>query len=567
MNDNNNRLPTRIVLIGLSGSGKTTIARLLARLLDGTWRHADTDDMVVALDGRRIPQIFKQSGEEAFRRIEHRAVAQFERGEHTVIATGGGTILDPENRRTLWQDAFVVYLKARPEILAQRVADSVGPPATSRPMLEGGTPAERLGELAALRGPLYELADWIIPTDNLTPEELAAAILSVYERLGVRLTTRAGRSAAWQRPQSADGGVATWVRTPSGSYPVFTDAGELGRLGERMLQVNLKGRATVIADANVAGLYGETVLTSLRAAGFDTELTTIPMGEQHKHLGTVAGVYDFLIGRKSERGDAIVALGGGVTTDLAGLVAATYLRGVPLVHVPTSLLAMVDAAIGGKVAVDHQRGKNLIGAFYQPRLVVADVETLGSLSQRDVTAGWAEVIKHGLILDPDLVEMLERDADRVLALDPEAVTPILRRSAQIKGKIVGEDEREGGLRMTLNYGHTIGHAIEAATGYSHVLHGEAVAVGMQGAASIAVRMGVLAAEVAEQQTRLLGRYNLPLSWPGVDVEATFEAMTLDKKVAARKQRWVLLSEVGRTVIRDDVPLDLVRDVVNALLAP
>jgi 3-dehydroquinate synthase len=316
----------------------------------------------------------------------------------------------------------------------------------------------------------------------------------------------------------------------------------------------------------VAPLYGERALSALRDAGFDTDIVTIPAGEAVKHLATVATVYDRLIDRRAERGDAIVALGGGVTTDLAGFVAASYLRGVPLVQVPTSLLGIVDASIGGKVGVDHTRGKNLIGAFYQPRLVVADVDVLKTLAPRDLTEGWAEVIKHALIMDPDLLAQMEAEADQVLSLDPEAVTPILRRSAALKAQVVSADEREGGLRMTLNYGHTIGHALEAATGYLAVRHGEAVAVGMQGAARIAVEMGLVEAAVAERQRRVLERYGLPLRWPGVDPDAVLAALAFDKKVAARRQRWVLLRDVGRTELRDDVSPELVRRVVGELLS-
>jgi len=232
---------------------------------------------------------------------------------------------------------------------------------------------------------------------------------------------------------------------------------------------------------------------------------------------------------------------------------------------PPACSAWWTTSIGGKVGVDHALGKNLIGAFYQPRLVVADVDVLSTLPQRELTAGWAEVVKHALIMDAGLLQTMEQEAARIVALDAEAVTPVLRRSAQLKAGVVSADEREGGPRMALNYGHTIGHAIEAATGYIAVLHGEGVAVGMQGAATIAVRMGLLSQETADHQQRVLEQFGLPLRSPGVDLDRVLSAMTLDKKVSARKQRWVLLAEIGRTVIRDDVPADLVREVVTELI--
>ncbi len=565
----NRHAPQRIVLVGLMGSGKTAVARLLAKRLGRPWSYIDTDDMIVADDGRQIPQIFAESGEAEFRARERAVIARLERSEQIVISTGGGAPLDPVNRRRLWQNALVVFLRARPETLAGRVSGGGGRTTESRPLLSGGDPLLRLRELAAERTPVYELADWTIQTDALFPDQVADELLHVHQRFGEQLVARAGRERAWQEddPAAAEPNFAARVRTPTAEYPIYTGPGELGRIGERMGAAGLKGRATVVGDERVAALYGEAALGSLRGAGFEAEIVSIPPGEEQKHLGTVARVYDRLIERRSERGDPIVALGGGVATDLGGFVAASYLRGVPLVHVPTSLLGMVDAAIGGKVGVDHARGKNLIGAFYQPRLVLADTDVLQTLPPRDLTAGWAEVIKHGLILDPGLLHAMERDAAKALALDPEVTAAILRRSAQIKAKVVSGDEREGGQRMILNYGHTIGHGIEAATGYSAVLHGEAVAVGMQGAAAIAVRQGLLSPEVAETQRRLLERYGLPLRWPGVDPEAVLQAMTLDKKVAAKKQRWVLLTGVGRTVIRDDVPAELVRTIVAELLLP
>ncbi len=293
----------------------------------------------------------------------------------------------------------------------------------------------------------------------------------------------------------------------------------------------------------------------------------MPPGESSKSLERAASVYDWLVARKAERGHVIVGLGGGVAGDLAGFVAATFLRGMPLVLAPTSLLAMVDASVGGKVAVDHREGKNLIGAFYQPRLVFDDVALLRTIAPRELAAGWAEVVKHAFIMDADLLAMLESRPEAATALDPAFATQLVARNAALKGRIVSDDEREtSGLRITLNYGHTIGHGIEAATAYGEYLHGEAVAIGMMGAAAISVRMGLLDPQVAARQETLLRKLGLPLRAPGVGAERVLAAMALDKKVRGRRIRWVLLAAAGRTVIRDDVPEALVRDVVAELTA-
>jgi 3-dehydroquinate synthase len=249
--------------------------------------------------------------------------------------------------------------------------------------------------------------------------------------------------------------------------------------------------------------------------------------------------------------------------DLAGFVAATYLRGLPLAHAPTSLLAMVDASIGGKVAVDLSAAKNLVGAFYQPRLVVTDVSALTTLPARELTSGWGEVVKHAFILDPDLLATLEARGDDLRRLEPEVTTAVVRRNVQLKAQVVAEDERETtGRRAILNYGHTVAHGLEAASGYEALLHGEAVAVGMTAAAEIGREMGITSLALVERQAALLAAFDLPRQAPGIDPERALAALALDKKVSGKAVRWVLLEDVGRPVLRDDVPASLVRQAVR-----
>ena len=335
-----------------------------------------------------------------------------------------------------------------------------------------------------------------------------------------------------------------------------------------MKQVGLSGRATIISDDNVFSIYGSQVEGLPKNAGFSVNCFIVPPGEETKNMDHVSKIYDFLVEHRAERDDIIIALGGGMVGDLAGFVAATFLRGMPLVQVPTSLVAMVDASIGGKVGVNHPDGKNLVGAFYQPNVVLADPQTLSTLPQRELTSGWAEVVKHGLILDKEYLEFLESNVTRLTKLEPECLTRAIARSAVIKAQVVSQDEREReGKRTILNYGHTIGHGLEAASQYKAFLDGEAVAIGMVGAARLSQRLGLLPANAVERQEALLREFGLPSSLQAqaasprhgkkqsslrVSLGRLTKAMELDKKTKGSAIRWVLLQDIGKAVIRSDV---------------
>jgi shikimate kinase/3-dehydroquinate synthase len=565
MNAEQTGKPSKIVLIGLPGSGKTAVSRALARRLG--WKQVDCDDLIVGQEARSIPQIFSQEGERRFREIEAEIVAQASLLQHVVVGTGGGAILAAENRQQLWREAFVVNLQAQASTLVQRLGLSGGG-VESRPLLSGPNAADRLLDLARERSALYDLADWTVRTDGLSTSEVAAEIAHAYDAFAARLVHRSGRMLAHQVTPAAkprDEDTAATVRTQAGDYDIVVGWGTLASAGARLRALGISGRVRVITDDNVAALHANALLASLSAADYETSVYSLRPGEDNKTLSAAESVFEWLISERAERREAIVALGGGVVTDLAGFAAATFLRGVPLVHVPTSLLGAVDAAIGGKVAVDHRLGKNLVGAFYQPKLVLIDGALLRTLPQRELTSGWAEVIKHGLICDRDLVAYLEEHAGEVTALDPAALLPVLRRSVEIKAAVVSADEREGGVRSTLNYGHTIGHALEAAQAYRGPLHGEAVAVGMAGAGEIGRRLGLLSAEDLQRQNRLIEAYGLPVRWPGAELDKVLSAMTLDKKIAGATIRWVMLDGIGATVGRSDVSPDLANAVIRDLI--
>jgi 3-dehydroquinate synthase len=345
------------------------------------------------------------------------------------------------------------------------------------------------------------------------------------------------------------------------SYPIHVGAGLLGRSGE-LLSLLPSPRVVVVTNPTVARHHLETLRSALSAKAIRHDVITVADGEGYKDWQTLYEVHTHLLELGAERSTTLIALGGGVIGDLAGLAAATYQRGIPLVQVPTTLLAQVDSSVGGKTAVNHPLGKNMIGAFYQPRVVISDTATLDTLPEREYVAGIAEVIKCGAVRDLALFEWLEANMERLVAREPDAVTHAVIESCRIKAEIVASDERESGERALLNFGHTFGHAIEAATGYGSWLHGEAVAAGMVLAARLSARMSGLSASGCDRLRSLLERAGLPTQAPPLDAEHYLEPMARDKKVQGGALRFVLLAAVGRAVIRGDVPLSEVRAIVD-----
>jgi 3-dehydroquinate synthase len=330
------------------------------------------------------------------------------------------------------------------------------------------------------------------------------------------------------------------------SYPIFIGKKILPELGGHCASLQLGRRCAIISDNHVARRYGRIAIASLEGAGFDPVLLTVPAGETSKSLTMVERCYDQLARHRLERKSFIIALGGGVVGDLAGFVAATYLRGIPFVQAPTSLLAQVDSSVGGKVGVNLKAGKNLVGAFHQPRLVLCDLATLATLSRREFRAGLAEVIKYGIIYDAALFAQLERDLPLLLKRDFGALADVVARCCQIKAEVVQQDETETGLRAILNFGHTIGHAIEAISGYGKYLHGEAISIGQTAAAKLSVRGAGLRAEEAARIERLLASAGLPteIRLPAAARRKLIDAMRLDKKVSGGEIKFVLARRIG-----------------------
>lgn len=331
------------------------------------------------------------------------------------------------------------------------------------------------------------------------------------------------------------------------SYNILVGEGILSFAGDLLTEAGINGKVAVVTNPTVAQLYLDTVHDSLEGSGFDVTPILLPDGEEYKTLSTLSTIFDRLIGEKFERKSCIVALGGGVVGDIAGFAAASYLRGTPLVQIPTTLLAQVDSSVGGKTGVNHKHGKNLIGAFYQPRAVIIDVTVLSSLPKRELIAGMAEVIKYGIIADPALFSQLEANIDRVLALDHRLLTELIVTSCTIKARVIEKDEREDDYRAVLNFGHTVGHALEAATDYKRFLHGEAVGIGMAKAAAIAYQHGLCDSVTLDRVSNLIRMAGLPTEIPDeVSTRSLTQGMELDKKSAEGKIKFVMCTKIGQT---------------------
>ena len=350
------------------------------------------------------------------------------------------------------------------------------------------------------------------------------------------------------------------VNLPQDSYAIAISPGSLAQLGSQLKQLKIGNKVLVVSNPEIFGYYGEACLKSLNDAGFETYSHLIPAGEEYKHLESIQQVYNVAQANHLERSSTFVALGGGVVGDMTGFAAATWLRGVNFVQVPTSLLAIVDASVGGKTGVNHPQGKNLIGAFYQPKLVAIDPNLLKTLPPREFRAGIAEVIKYGVIWDEDLFTKLEHHGqlDRLERVGDRLLEIMITRSCQAKAEVVSQDEKEAGLRAILNYGHTIGHAVESLTHYKQFVHGEAVAIGMVAAGKIAVVMGLWTAQEAQRQDALIAQAGLPTDIPPeLKIADILETIKSDKKVKAGKVRFILPTAIGKVIISERVTPEII----------
>jgi len=354
------------------------------------------------------------------------------------------------------------------------------------------------------------------------------------------------------------------VNLGSRSYRIVIASGALQSVGERLRELRLGSRAALVSDAAIMRLYGKTVLGSLEAAGFHVTTIDVPVGESAKTFDVARHCWDRLLTAGLDRTSTVLALGGGAVGDVAGFAAATYMRGINFVQLPTTVLAQVDASIGGKTAIDHPLGKNMIGAFHQPRLVVVDPAVVRTLPEREFRSGLAEIVKHGIVLDADYFGELERELASLAARDLDVLERIIAGSCRLKASVIERDEREAELRHVLNYGHTIGHALEASTGYTLYAHGEAVSLGMVAESRLARRLGIASHETTARQQRVLEALGLPVRAPSIDVESVLSAMTRDKKAKDGQVPFVLAPRIGAFQIVYDAPPAEIRTAIVSL---
>ena len=504
----------KIFMYGPPGSGKSVTGRCLAENL--ALPFYDLDREIEAQTGNLIPDIFTRQGEAAFRAAERKELARFLEGnENFVLSLGAGALLEGESRKNAQAAGKVICLAASPETLLERLQAEAG----RRPLLAGDIPG-RLDKLLATRSSHYASFPFQVDTSRLSPDEVAWKI-------------------------QVQGGFFH-ITGMGSAYSVRVLQEELEALGDLLLRNGLNGPLALITDQNVADHYEQAIITSLRRAGYSCHSIVLPPGEASKNLSTVSHLWEAFLDARLDRKSTVLAVGGGVITDLAGFAAATYLRGIRWVAVPTTLLGMVDASLGGKTGIDLQQGKNLAGAFHAPSLVTAFPVSLATLPEAELRNGLAEVVKHGVIADPELFYDCARGWDALmLNASPAIWAALVSRAVAVKVRILLEDPYERGRRAVLNFGHTVGHALEQASGY-RLRHGEAVAIGMVVESQMAEVLGIAQAGLPDAISIVLDGLGLPVSIPtDLDLQVIRSSLKVDKKNLSGKARLALPVRIGQ----------------------
>jgi shikimate kinase/3-dehydroquinate synthase len=532
-----------LVLVGLMGAGKTSIGRRLAARIGLPFRDADAEIELAA--GCTIPELFARYGEKEFREGERRVIRRLLAGDPLVLATGGGAFMDAQTRATIRQDATSIWLRAELPTLVRRVASR-----NNRPLLNGGDPASILERLMGQRHPVYAEADLVVDCGEESPDTTTSRVLAA---LG-----------AYRAPRRLS------VALASGAYDVVIGDGLLRRAGALLAPVLPQKRAVVVTDRVVAPLHLQALLDGLAETAIAAQHIIVADGERSKSFEVYEQVVDGLLEAGVERRTTVIALGGGVVGDLAGFAAGTTLRGLPFVQIPTTLLSQVDSSVGGKTGINTRHGKNLLGVFYQPRAVLADTTTLGTLPPRELRAGYAEIAKAGLIGDAAFFDWCERNGSAVVGGDKVLQAEAIMRACAFKAAVVGLDEREETVsdgRALLNLGHTFAHALEAEIGYGGILHGEAVAVGLGLAFALSARLGHCAEADAARVRAHIARIGLAedirMLNRRLSAASLMAHMRRDKKMRDGEMTFVLAKGIGQAFTSRDVPGDAVLDLLQS----
>jgi shikimate kinase / 3-dehydroquinate synthase len=533
-----------VVLIGFMGSGKSTVGPHLAQRLKRPF--VDLDDVIEADAGRSVADVFSNEGEAGFRERESRCLRHVLDQEGSVVAVGGGAPMREENWTRIRSGNTVVALMAEPDELARRLHGS-----TDRPLLQANGSA--FTALLPSRLPRYLEADLIVKTDGLDPTEVAQHVKDRLSGGGLqRILIDIPGS-----PHEVTVGYGLTHLVPAALKRQFPSPVYGGGQG---------GGVLIVTDHTIAERHAQPLIDALASDGISARLHLVPAGEAAKELAVLAGIYDALAAAGVDRQGLLIALGGGTVGDVAGFAAATWMRRIRYLQMPTTLLAMVDSSIGGKTAINLPAGKNLAGAVHQPAAIFCDLAYLATLPVKDYRASLAEVIKAAIIADRSLADWLTANLSAVLRREPAAVREAVARAIGIKAAVVADDPQENGARAILNYGHTVGHALERAAGFGRLRHGEAVAWGMEVAARISVRTGACAPESIAVQHSLLQDAGLLATPPAVSHAKLIEAMRHDKKSRDGELRWVLLREIGRAEYGRSVDSSIVEASLAEVLA-
>ena len=539
-----------VYLIGFSGTGKSSVARLIAQAL--RWSFIDMDEEIESSCGKSISEIFQTKGEKWFRDEESKLLNNISVKNKHIISTGGGVPVKDQNMNLMLKTGYVICLDASVDQIVARLSilDGKDNKLSDRPKITNLS-VEDISNFKSERANIYSMANFTINTNHLTVEQVTNELLKSINKFLNKLNV-----IEWQKIDD----FCTSVENINNIYPVYVGSDLYEKLPQMLKPFLIKHKVFLLADDG-SKLYMRKIQKVFELNKIKTTTLVLNSGEQSKSLENTSSIYEWLSSEHADRDDILLGIGGGMVGDISGYVAATYMRGIKFVLIPTTLLSMSDSSIGGKTAIDVNNIKNLVGSFHAPSLVVSDLLALDTLPQRQINSGWAELIKHGFIKDRELLDQM-MDIKDFNYLNEELIS-IIKKSIKIKADIVSVDENEKyGQRILLNYGHTVGHAIEASTNLNKYTHGEAVSLGMVFAAKLSNKLGLLSDDDYNFHIQILNKFNLPTDFKDINWENCFDLIKNDKKVKDGKINWVLLKSLGNSFTKNDISEDILMEIVR-----